>query len=259
MNLTPALCAALALAACSSAPPAEGRILDYARSNSDGTEWERVAVYLKSSTTAEVYKMRSRCTNAALVTATFDPAADEATQLTGGRLSRQGTQDAFAWLKLEAKNRTLSVHLGAPGTDPVQKVALAGSAPWRLYDFDFADFNALARKPERGETRRWSMALAWPDEGPEHLVRPIGEVSATWLAEERRAGRAAHRYALSGAGFDGGTLWLDARDGTVVEVSAPIPNHPGYTDYQLVLQDRQYGATAWESLLADHWTGCPET
>lgn len=251
--------ASLMLTACATSPAAEGRILSYVRSNIDGSLPERVSVFQKSANEVEVYKVVSRCRQSALVTATFDPQADEATQLVGGRLAPDGTQEAFAWLRRAQDTRSLTVHMGAPGADPVQALALPGTAPWRLYDFDFADFNARARPPVRGESLAWSMLLAWPDAPPEAILQSMGVLTATWQGAGQRAGTKAYRYGLSGAGFDGGELWLDARDGTVVEVTAPVPNHPGYTDFRLVLTGRMQGADAWADLLAQHWADCPET
>jgi hypothetical protein len=252
----PALLTALAVTACASAHSADGDTLTYLRSNIDGTEPETVSVYLKDDASVEVYKHVSPCTEAALVTARIDPAADEATALTGGRLTRDGTQEAFAWLNLDSEARQLAVRFGAPDAETAQRFDLPAAAPWRLFDFDFADFNALARTPVPGEARSWFMALVWPDNLPDDSLQAMGTLTATWSGREFRDGVEAHRYALSGAGFDGGDLWLDARDGTVVEVRAPVPNHPGYTDYRLVLTGRSQGARAWAQLLASHWTGC---
>lgn len=251
--------ASLILAACAGSPAPEGRILSYVRSNTDGTLPERVSVFQKSANEVEVYKVVSRCRQAALVTAEFDPLTDEAASLVGGRLQEDGTQQAFAWLRHHPETRELSVHMGAPGADPVQVLPLQGAEAWRLYDFDFADFNARARPPVRGESLAWSMALAWPDAPPEKILQSMGRLTASWQGTERRAGTKTHRYALSGAGFDGGELWLDARDGTVVEVISPVPNHPGYTDFRLVRTGRLQGADAWTDLLAGHWTDCPES
>lgn len=256
MKLFLALLAIAALTACATPPSPEGRILNYMRSNSDGTDPERVSVYQKNASEVEVYKMVSRCTNSALVTAKIDVASDQAAALTGGRLTREGTQQPFAWLRHAPGTRELTVRLGDSDAAPTQVVTLPGAAPWRLYDFDFADFNALARPPIRKEARTWSMMLAWPEGAPEETLRTMGEMTAIWQAEERRAGVDTHRYALSGAGFDGGALWLDAHDGTVVEVSAPVPNHPGYADYRLVLSSRQHGPGAWAAILTSHWSGC---
>lgn len=218
---------------------------------------EKVVVYQKGRDTVEVYKRVSRCTNAALVTAKFDLDAGEATQLTGGRLDQNGAQVPFAWLTLKPLPRAVAVRLGAPDAPENLSLSLPSALRWRLYDFDFADFNALARPPERGEMLRWFIALVWPEGPADDALSAMGELTATWAATERRIGVKTYRYRLSGAGFDGGALWLDAKDGTVVEVSAPRPNHPGYTDFQLVLTGRKQGPEAWSAILADHWEGCP--
>jgi len=249
--------AALALSACTANTRQPGQILDYTRTNTDGSEWESVSIYRKSEVEVEVYKMRSRCTNAALVTAKFDPSTDEAVSLTGGRLTRDGKQEAFAYLMLEPNDRNLEVRFDAPDSPPSQSLTLPGTPPWRLFDFDFADINALARKPRRGETLRWTMALIWPDAPAESSLQLLGELSASWDGTESRRGIHTHRYSLSGAGFDGGWLWLDTYDGTVVEAVAPRPNHPGYRDFRLVRTGESKGAKAWSERLADHWTGCP--
>lgn len=258
MKFVLALFVSLMLAACANAPPAEGRILSYIRSNSGGTLTEHVFVFQKSAVEVEVYKMVTPCTQAALVTAIFDPLADEAAGLVGGRLKQDGKQEAFAWLVRNPETRDLSVHMGAVDAQPIQVVTSESSAPWRLYDFDFADFNARARPPVHGESLTWSMALAWPDAPPDSVLQFMGVLTATWKGIDRRGGTKAHRYALSGAGFDGGKIWLDARDGTVLEVTAPLPNHPGYADFRLLLTGRMQGADAWTNLLARHWAGCPE-
>lgn len=70
--------------------------------------------------------------------------------------------------------------MGAPDAEAIQVTALDAGAPWRLFDFGFADFNALARPPVRGETLTWSMALAWPDAPPESTLKSMGVLTAAW-------------------------------------------------------------------------------
>lgn len=242
------------LGAC--ATSTDGRILNYVRSNSDGTQAENISVYQRSADSVEVYKHVVRCARAALVTARFDPEAGEALELVGGAVSRGGTQEPFAWLSHEPSEGKLTVRLGAPDAEPVQSIGIDPASPWRLYDFDFADFNAVARPPVRGEALTWSMALVWPDDASPPPLRNLGLLRAEWQSEEMRAGHKAYRYALSGAGFDGGQLWLGVRDGVVLEVASPLPNHPGYTDFRLVLTGRASGEATWTKMLTDHWSDC---
>lgn len=260
------LAASLASAAVLTAPPpaygAEvGRILHYVRSNSDGTEAEKVSVYQASPTQVAVYKMRSRCTNAALVTATFDLETGRATQLVGGRLARDGTQDAFAWMDHDPAANRLIVRVESPDAEPLETSDLPGGAPWRLYDFDFADWNGVASTPTPGQDIAFDMALAWPEPAEDgRILRVLGRAAARFIAAETQAGVATLRYRIEGPAFpnaEGGDLWLDARDGTVVEARLGRPNHPGYADFRLIRTGEDHGAAAWAALLADHWTGCP--
>lgn len=249
--------ALLSLTGCASADPT-GRILHYERSDADGSQVERVSSFQTAPDAVAVYKMRSRCTNAALVTARFDLESGQATALVGGRLTRSGDQEPFAWLEHDPVADALAVRVGGPDAPPLETAALPSAAPWRLYDFDFADFNGLTRPPVRGRDLTFDLALIWPEPAEDgRMMRVPGVMRATWRAEEIHLGERAHRYELSGAGLDGGTLWLAARDGVVLEVRSPLANHPGYGAFRLRLTGRDFGEARWRALLADHWTGCP--
>lgn len=249
----PAFCALL-LSAC--AAPAfaaqDDTVLHYLRTNADGSEPEAVSVWLRSDGPIEVFKRIEPCTRAALVTASFDPATGEAGAITGGRLGRDGAQEPFAWLTLDA-SRTLTVRLGAPDAEPLQQLTLGDTTPWRLYDFDFADWNAAADGPP-ADLIRFELALVWPDADPP--LSSLGHAEARWMANESRLGRPARRYQVSAGGFEGGDLWLDAETGTVIEVRWGQPNHAEYRDLHLVLTGRESGQAAWRALLARHWAGC---
>lgn len=246
---------ALVLSACAAPAYAaqDGAILHYLRSNSDGSEPEAVSVWLRPDGPIEVFKRISPCTNAALVTASFDPDSGEAVALAGGRLGRDGSQQPFAWLSMD-DTRELTVRLGAPEAAPHQTMALAPGTVWRLYDFDFADWNAAADGPP-ADLIRFELALVWPDSDPPLSSLGLGE--ARWIRDEMRLGRATRRYAVTGDGFAGGDLWLEASTGTVVEVQWAQPNHSEYRDFHLVLTGQDEGEAAWRALLASHWADCP--
>ena len=91
--------------AAASAENPIGTTLTYTRSNQDGTKPERILVHTVSPTELHVAKMVEPCTDAAYVTATFDPATKEATRLVGGRLTREATQTQQAYLDLDPKTR----------------------------------------------------------------------------------------------------------------------------------------------------------
>ncbi len=94
----------------------------------------------------------------------------------------------------------------------------------------------------------------------------MGNVSATPNGKIQHLGRATRRFTLSGTAFEGkqsngeeGALWLDAKDGFIVDAIFPIPNHPGYTDFRLKLDRVSDGGLAeWNALLQAHFEGCDE-
>lgn len=256
--MRPALSALAALIATACAAPAfaqdDGDILHYLRSNQDGSMPEAVSVWLRDDGTVEVFKRVSPCTNAALVTAEFDRTAGQPTRLVGGRLGRDGRQQPFAWLDHLPAERRLVARLGSPDAEPFGSFPLNGAAPWRLYDFDFADWNALADGPPP-DRFTLELALAWPDE--ELTIRNLGPAEAVLVSTEVRDGRSTRRYAVRATGFSSGDLWLDAETGHVVEVAWGEPNHPGYDNFRLVLTGQDQGEAAWRALLASHWADCP--
>lgn len=236
-----------------------GRIYTYLRTNADGSEPEHVRVFRRSATDLAVSKDVSPCTNAAYVTATLDLERGEARTITGGRLTRQGTQEAFAWLQVDAASPRMSAHVELPG-QTLDDTADAGERPRVLYDFDLADLTVLA--PHLSDPRQgfsFGVALFWPPDIPDFL-QYRGKLEAAFEAEETHNGRRALRFRVTGAAFgdQAGTLWLDAREGHVLEADFPIPNHDNYTDFKLVLERvEDTGEAGWAALLASHWAGCP--
>lgn len=263
----PAL-AALLLAACAAAPAAPapapeqsatspsaiGRMYAYVRSNQDGSEPERIYQYRPSATRIEVGKQVSPCTNSAFVTAEFDPARGQGVSFTGGRLARDLSQDAFAFLTYDANAHTL--HASIPAMNLDQNVAIAGE-PYIIYDFDLSDLNArFAGQAAPRTDFRFAVSLIWPEEGAENIFRDLGWANARFAGAESHLGREAVRYDVSG-GLNG-ALWLDAREGHVLEARFAEPNHAEYSDFRLVLQSvSENGAEAWRAARAAHWADCP--
>jgi hypothetical protein len=261
--LAAAVCALAA--ACSSAPaatqvraePADplGRTTFYVRSNQDGGMRERIIVHRESRTRLAVSKQVERCTNAAYVTADLDLSRNEMARVTGGRLRRDLVQEPIATIAADLNDRTLQVDV--PQANLHETLRGVG-APWRLYDFDLADISALMEgKPAPRENWAFFVALAWADDANPGVFNR-GRADARFIGAEERLGHATIRYDVSGA--LNGSLWLDERDGYVVEARFHEPNHPGYENYALTLErvaEGSEGPQAWRDALAAHWQGCP--
>jgi len=141
-----------------------------ARANQDGTLPEQVIVHVVLAGGSARRQDRSRtCTDAAYVTGVLDPATHEASQLIGGRLNREGAQTPQVWLTLLPDTRRMEVRFGAPDAKP-QETHDAPAAPWRMYDFDLAEF---ALGPRETKDFAFGLAMAWPD-GTSPALRILG-------------------------------------------------------------------------------------
>lgn len=230
----------------------------YERSNADGSEAEQVYIHSRAPDRLAVYKMRERCTGAALVTATIDPATGEASQLTAGRLAPGATSRPIGEIRFDPASALLTMTLTIDGRTTNLDATVA-TRPWHLYDYDLATLAMATRqRPGSRAPFRFGLALVWPDD-PTRMLQWLGAADARFVRAERHAGRRTLRFSISGPAFGtggGGPLWLDARDGTLLEAWFGRPNHPGYRDFRLRLRGRFDGEPAWTRLLEKHFEGC---
>ena len=242
-------------------PDPTGTTLAYLRSNQDGTLPEFIYMHVVSPTEIHVAKMVAPCTDAAYVTATFDPATREATQLIGGRLNREGAQRPQAWLTFLPETRKLEVRFGKPDAKPAETYD-APPAPWRMYDFDLAEFALFG--PHEPKDFTFGFALAWPD-GSAPSLRIPGAVAAKFLYSSDKGTK--NHFRLSGPAFTdpvvgdrGGEMITDAKRGHILDARFGRPNHPGYANFMLKLTaatPAPEGEAVWRKALSDHWANCP--
>ena len=192
---------------------AVGRLYHYQRSNQDGSEQEQVHVFRASPENIVVYKMRTRCTNAAYVTARLDLDTMSPVAMTGGRLLPDAGHEDFGFLAFDADSAALTAEIPGAGLEGAVEI---GHVPWHLYDFDLASLTVATphlADPEGSFTV--GLPMIWNDFEREDFLSYLGEVEATYDGEETLGNTAARRYRLSGSALGGepGTLWLDAADG----------------------------------------------
>lgn len=240
-------------------PHPPGTTLHYRRTNQDDTNPEDIYVHVVSPTELAAMKRRAPCTDAALVTATFDAETGEAIRMTGGRLGRDASQVPQAFLAFDPDARTLTVRFGDPDKSEPDLVEDAPAAPWRMYDFDLAEFALFGPRGEAAQQDfSFGFAMTWPaDDAPPFQVFGEPEIARFEKHQESQGGPGWNIYSVSGGGIDEGELWLDAAHGIVVLAEFSRPNHPGYDNFKLQLRTISSGEDNWTRLLQSHWTDCP--
>jgi hypothetical protein len=241
-----------------------GRIYYYERSNIDGTRDERITVFRRSATQLEVYKENGLCQRAALVSAELDLATLTTPTITGGTLQPDARHVDFAFIESSPDRQRLSLRVELPDAE-IRDEAAVRATPWTLYDFDFASLTVTTPHIERRQDGfSFGMVLLWADPGVPDPFYWMGELRARYLGAEERLGTPAEHYRLTGNALQGaastgaaGELWLDRRDGHIVDALLPVPNHPGYRDFRLKLLNVSDGGDAeWTALLEAHFAGC---
>ncbi len=237
-----------------------GTTLSYVRSNQNGSKLERIIVHVAASDELHVAKMVAPCTDAAYVTAKFFRPGEEVSQLVGGRLQRDSTQLPQAWLQVKPPGELL-VRLGDPSAPPAE-THLIPPRPWRMYDFDLAEF--ALHGPRAKADFAFGLAMAWPDTAPP-VVQILGEAKAKFLYSSDKG--AKNHFRISGPAFTdpvlgdrGGEIITDSKYGHVIEARLGRPNHSGYDNFLLRLTGVATGSegeATWKNALAAHWANCP--
>jgi hypothetical protein len=155
----------------------------------------------------------------------------------------------------------MEVRFGDPASEPAEKHT-APPAPWRMYDFDLAEFALFG--PHDRKDFSFGFAMAWPD-GTSPALRILGEAKAKFLYSSDKGAR--NHFRIGGPAFTdpvigdrGGELVTDATYGNVIEARFGRPNHTEYANFMIKLIDSATGAAGedmWRSTLSAHWQNCP--
>ena len=246
------------LAAVAPAPTARAPILHYVRSNQDGSEPEHVVHYRPTRTGIAVYKWVSKCTTSAYVTAEMDEAVSEGRVYVAGKVARDGSQASFGTLTLDPEASALKVDITPPGGARIEETHKLQRRPYILYDFDFADLNAVLQEHPGKVHFSFDLPVVWP--GDDGLFRDLGTLHANYDSDGVRGGRKVRMFLLGVEGPNTGTgkLWVDAAEGYIVEAELNLPNHQEYRDFRLQLEKVERGGeAAWNALTRSQYADCP--
>ena len=217
-----------------------GTVLQYTKSNLDGTNASNIDVYVRDKKEVESFKAwHEPATRATLVRAQMDW---ERFSVSGFQVFDLNCgQPPQARASLEVRPQEFRVSF----LD--QPIPLT-HALWHSYDFDFTSLSlamTMLRNP-KSSFEIWRSDAVFEPMG----FAEMGAVTLAYQASEEHLGRATRRYSIGGPGLRDttGTWWADAKTGTLVAYEIPIPDEPGYKDVRFELRNVvRMNAREWEA------------
>ena len=205
-----------------------GQVFHYQKSQRDGSRATRVSVYLPSADRVESLKWDRGGDQATLVVASLDWARFSVNGFEAWGLARDTEPVWRATLSAQANELRLSF------IDQPLKIS---HWPWHSYDFDFTSLTLTL--PHRLDPARdlhfWRTDFVYSD--PPAFVE-LGALTLHYQGKDRRLGKPAWRYTLSGPGIEGksGSWWVDRHTGLTLEYELPVGDEPGYADVRFRLE-----------------------
>ena len=231
-----------------------GTVLHYVKTNVDGTRPEYVSQFVAAWDVLESFKFHPKSPPAGLVVAEMDWKFFAAKGLKSWRVPGRGERTLFGTLTFDAAARRGEVSL--PSVRPAAETFDFKQVPIHLYNFDFGSLNfALPHlvNPE-GSFRIGVADPTFRADGP--LVEYKGEVTISYLNDERRNNVPVRKYRIDGAGLQnrGGFIWVNKRRGWVEDMEIDLPDNPEWTSFKFkLLRVERMSRARWDKFIGEQF------
>lgn len=227
-----------------------GTVLHYVKTNIDGSRPEYVSQFVASGDVLESFKFHPKLPPAGLVIAEMDWKFFAAKSLKSWRVLGKHERTLFGTLTFDAAARRAEVSL--PSVRSAAETFNFKRVPIHLYNFDFGSLNfALPHLSDpKGSFRIGVADPTFKESGP--LVEYKGEVTVTYLKDERRNRVAVRKYRIDGAGLQnrGGFIWVNRRRGWIEDMEIDLPDNPDWTSFKFkLLRVERMSRAAWEQFI----------
>lgn len=206
-----------------------GTLVQYVKSNLDGSKPALITMYVADPDRIEVYKSEKALVDAADVTARMDWSRFSFAQLDGGVLTRSGKRESRATVTQE-KDKLL-VKIGTVSDELTVSVF-----PVHVYNFDLMSLN-VTLPYLKNPAFDFQFSIVEPTfRSSPPLVEDRGLVLARYVKTEKLDGIDTWRYEVRGKGMKDqlSHLWINQADGFIQKWESPVPNNPGWNSLKLV-------------------------
>ncbi len=214
----------------------QGTVLQYLKTNIDGSQPQRVSIYFAAKDRIESFKYHEKGERAALVIATMDWSTFMAKRLESWQVFSKDEKKLFATLDYLPAQQSVRVSIPTTGK-PDEKTPIA-HLPFHVYNFDLASLNFAF--PHLIDPRgKFTIGIADPtfkDEGP--LFHYKGEAQVSYEREELRHGAMCRKYKIDGKGLEGrgGAIWVNKKSGYFQDVEIDLPDNPAWRNFKFKLE-----------------------
>lgn len=208
------------------------KVFIYEKSNFDGSNKGKIAVYYSSPDQIESFKWHEGNNHATLVKAKMDLKNHTVERFEVAGVDHEGNENPRGVLEV-LEGQIAHIRLG----DNYQ-VFDSVPAAWHSYDFDFASLGHAYPSFSRNKSSTFHILdLDLADSPPK--FKDFGTVEMEYVGEEEKWDRTVLKYHIDGAGLDhrGGHIWFDKAGSFLVGFEIDKPDEPGYTSNKLVLVD----------------------
>lgn len=226
-----------------------GTVYHYVKSNIDGSMPERVSLYMSDETTLEAYRWREpKPQMTTHVKATMDWGRFSAVRLESRRKPRWQAVQSNAVAEYSTATRTMSIEFAdkTQGSVPVEHV------PFHFYQFDLASLNVVFRQLVDPK-KPFQVGLVNPtfaETGA--LLEYRGLATITYEKDEKHSEFSCRRYRIDGPGVknQGGSIWVDAYEGHIIDLEIKNPNHPDWVTFKLKFVGKEAMSPAdWQAFM----------
>ncbi|HVO63092.1 MAG TPA: hypothetical protein VMT53_19335 [Terriglobales bacterium] len=206
-----------------------GLVYHYIKSNLDGSNATRVAIYVQSPTHVEVLKIYPGVPYAFNVTADMDWTRFEPDHYMQWLIHRDGSRELQMSLEEQPDGRSL--RLKAAGDAPVPATVMEipiGDHPAHIYSFDFISLNFALRHLSNPEGQ-FQVGIVAPDPKEPKLVYK-GLATVQYLKDEPRHQVSCRVYRVSGPGLDNteGKIWVNKKAAHIEDMEFSLPDVPAW-------------------------------
>ena len=231
-----------------------GTVLHYVKTNIDGTKPEQVSQFIASENTMESFKFHPKEFPAGLVIAEMDWVSFSAKSLKSWRILSKTERTLFGTILFDAATQKAEVSI--PTEKKESEFFALKHFPVHLYNFDFGSLNFAfphLLKPKKS----FVIGVADPTfRENAALVEYKGEVTISFVGEEKRNNVSTRKYKIDGVGLQNrsGFIWVNKKYCWIEDMEIQLPDNPEWTSFKFkLLRTEKMSRADWENFMKEQF------